>query len=108
MFFKKEKPVPSPAIEEIEDEDKQINKKFRVLETRGKFIPQTKVGSDWGGIHRQTVEYTISTMSGMLDSCSYDTYEEANNRVEEYLTLRVEIIHPVKISPKAWRILKSQ
>lgn len=105
MFFKKK----STSIDsEIENEEEKIKKNFRVLETRGVFIPQTKKGGDWEGIPRNTVEYTLGSMSSMVDACSYETYEQANNRIEEYLTLRVEVIHPVQISPKFWRILKKE
>lgn len=83
---------------------------YRILEINGLFIPQSSHSYGWQGIDRESFE-TWMGFGVQLRHCTYNTYEEANERLLQYIDYKKNKgmkIHSPTIEPKAWRILKKK
>ena len=93
---------------------KRFDRKYRIVEMANVFIPQA-YESYWQGIDRGQnprsvyINHLWLSDEAQIKECGWKTYEQANERLLEYLDYKeskIPKIHKVTVEPKMWRILK--
>jgi len=93
---------------------RRFDKTYRIVEMNNVFIPQIHT-YDWQAIDRGEdpddpyANQTWGSHDIQIRLCGWSTYEQANERLLQYIDYqekKILKVHKVTVEPKAWRILK--